>query len=147
MDKEYADFLNKLCQENGISDNISFAGFMKTQEQLFREALKAKVTVLPTYHDALPGTVVESMFMKIPVIAYHVGGLPELNTRGNAVILVEKGDIETLAVKITELLNNKEYRKSLGESGYTIIQDMIRPDRIAGDILEAYDRIAPFSGS
>jgi len=147
MDNEYADFLNNLCRENGILDNISFTGFMKTQDQLFREALKAKVTVLPTYHDALPGTVVESMFMKIPVIAYNVGGIPELNTRGNAVILVEKGDIEAMAVKITELLNDREYRKRLGESAFGIIHDMIRPDRIAGDILEAYDRIAPISAS
>ena len=64
---------------------------------VFKEAIKAKICVLPTYYDVIPGTIIESMFMKIPVVAYAVGGIPTLNDNVETVRLVDKYDINGLA--------------------------------------------------
>ena len=58
---------------------------MNPNNTFTKHAINARICVLPTYHDILPGTILESMFMKLPVIAYDVTGLSELNDKGQSV--------------------------------------------------------------
>jgi glycosyltransferase involved in cell wall biosynthesis len=81
------------------------------------------------------------MFMKIPVVAYNVGGLTELNSHSPNIILVDKGNIEDLAAKILYLLKSNEDRKVLAERAFQTISQRIRPDEIVRDIMHAYDQI------
>ena len=58
---------------------LNLLGFLKSQQDIYEHAIHSRIYVLPTYHDIIPGTIIESMFMKLPGIAYAVGGIPELN--------------------------------------------------------------------
>lgn len=111
------DAFRKLASELGIENNVYWAGFLPTQNDLHRLASSARISVLPTYHDIIPGTIIESMFLGIPVVSYDVGSIHEVNQNDIIISLIEKGDIEGLAKQITRLLNDENILKDRSRKG------------------------------
>ncbi len=139
--KSYQSYLLKTCSELKIEKNVKFLGFLPTQADIFHYILQAKICVLPTYHDIIPGTIIESMFIKLPVIAYAVGGIPELNTNDENLILVERFNIIQLSEKIIYLLQNNEIRVELAERAFSFIIQKFNNKEVIPDILSAYHKI------
>jgi glycosyltransferase involved in cell wall biosynthesis len=135
---DYTDHLIKQCQELNLSTNIYWAGFIPTQIELFRLCSKARICVLPSYYDIIPGTVIESMLLKIPVIAYNVGGIPEINRDQEVIKLVQKGDIIGLSEVICELLKDQDELVHLKELAFLRAQEMFDRNSIRADIIKAY---------
>ena len=113
----YLNYLKMLIGNLNLIDNIVFKGFFPTQKEMHNEVVKARISVLPTYNDTIPGTIVESMLLGVPVISYATGGIPDLNNEGENVILVEQGDTGQLAIEIIELLTNINKQQELAERG------------------------------
>ncbi len=137
----YFSYLRALCAELDIQNNVQFIGFLASQKDIYKYALNAKICVLPTYHDIIPGTIIESMFLKLPVIAYAVGGIPELNRDEETVILIEKFNIKQLADKIKQLLADADLRKNLSDKAHVLVQVKFNNRNIAGEILDIYKTI------
>ena len=137
----YLSFLNQKCKLLDIEKNVNFLGFFKTQKDIYKYALKAKVYVITTYHDIIPGTLIESMFIKLPAIAYSVGGIPEINSEEETVKLVEKQNVKLLANAIQTLLESAELRKELAGKAYSWANRRINNGAIVEDILKAYKTI------
>lgn len=135
---KYMLYLKNLCIKLHIDNNVNFIGFLPTQEDIYKYAIKAKICVLPTYHDIIPGTVIESMMMKLPVVAYAVGGIPELNEVDETVVLVSPKNIKKLAEKIINLLNDVKARNLMVETAYTYAKERFDNSRIIPDIMQAY---------
>ena len=57
-----------------------------------------------------------------PVVATDVGGAREAIVEGESGYLVASGDHETMATRITALLENPQKAKAMGERGRTIVQ-------------------------
>lgn len=139
--KGYVITVKALINKLGLSDNINFAGFQPTQQDVFRLATKAKVYVLPTYFDVLPGSIRECMFLKIPVVAYAVGGIPNLNDEKKCITLAEKGNIKNLVEKIELVLDNDSYSHELIENAYSVITDKYDNAKIYDSIIGIYKNI------
>jgi glycosyltransferase involved in cell wall biosynthesis len=137
----YKEKLLKLCEEYDILDNITWAGFLPTQKDVHEMAVRAKVSVLPVYSEIISGTIVESMFLKIPVIAYDVGSIHEVNETGEYLSLVEKGDVNSLSEEIRKLLDNDELRENRSQKAYNRAKEMFNNDNIYPDLLKAYKTI------
>lgn len=140
-DKTYLQYLNDICAKSDIRSNVKFLGFLPAQEDIYPYILKSKMCVLPSYHDILPGTILISMFMKLPVVAYAVGGIPELNNDGDNIILVNKQDVNQLSKSIIMLLENDIYRKELAERAYIYAFKQFNNNKIIPDIFKAYREI------
>jgi glycosyltransferase involved in cell wall biosynthesis len=136
----YLSYLKKTCVDLKIENNVKFLGFIETQDEIYSHALKAKMCVLPTHHDIIPGTIIESMYMKLPVVAYAVGGIPELNLKETTLSLVEKHNINQLAERICQLLKNVELRKTLSEKAYVIANERFN-NIVMPNILRAYQDV------
>lgn len=138
------DTLQSLAAELGIDKNIYWAGFLPTQEDVHKLAASARISVLPTYHDIIPGTIIESMYLKLPVVAYDVGSIHEVNEKEEIITLVEKHDIRGLANSIITLLNNPEEQKYLSISGCHRAAEMFKKngDKVKDSLLEAYIKTA-----
>ena len=102
--KEYLYELKSYCDKEKISQNVTWAGFLPTQNDVHKEASKAKISVLPTHYDMIPGTIIESMFLKIPVVAYRTGSIPEINSNDIFVKLIEENDIKSLLMQLPAYL-------------------------------------------
>ena len=139
--KNYLQHLKNVVKQLNIESNVKFLGFMDTQLDIYKHAIHARICVLPTYHDIVPGTIVESMFMKLPVITYAVTGMPEINEKGEVIVLVEKNNIQQLSNEITALLKSESKRKSLAEYAYAYVCERFQHIKIVNDIMKAYDEI------
>lgn len=137
----YMIFLKNLCRELKIEENVEFLGFLPNQENIYKIAIQAQICVLPTHYDNLPGTIVESMFMKLPVIAYEVGGIPEINRTEENIVLVEKLNINELASKILFLLKENEYKNTLAENAYAYAEKHFNNVVLMEKLVDQYTKI------
>jgi glycosyltransferase involved in cell wall biosynthesis len=67
--------------------------------------------------DPLPRTVLEAMAAGLPVVAFAVGGVPEMVVDEDTGLLVEAGDEEGLAARFARLAADPEQRRGLGAHG------------------------------
>lgn len=119
----FAEYASKI----GINDNVTWTGFLPTREDVHAKALEAKISVLPTYSDINPGTIIESMFLGIPVVSYAVDSMPEINENGEVIKLCELGNICELADTMYNLLINETYRRELSNKGILRAKEMYAP--------------------
>ncbi|MBP6870606.1 MAG: glycosyltransferase family 4 protein [Bacteroidales bacterium] len=136
---EYSKFLKNLIWNYGVENNIEFIGKLNTIDEVHALVARSKVTVLPTYFDTIPGTILESMMMKIPCISYAVGGIPSLNENFEIIKLVEKGDVIGLANQIRFLLENEEFASEMAEKAYNYVSERWNTINIYNSILYAYN--------
>jgi glycosyltransferase involved in cell wall biosynthesis len=138
---EYAP-LKDLINTLDLSEAISFLPRFPSQVGLFELFRQSTLFVAPTYNDCFPSTIRESAFLGTPVIAYATGGIPYANQNGRLnVVLVEPGDVEALAGKAIEILDNAEYRKSLSDNLRELAATEFSADRNVSRILDAYSAI------
>ena len=137
-------FLNQLLElvkKLNIENNVTFTGYLSTQNEAFEIVAKAKIDVLPTHYDIIPGTILECMYIGVPVISNSVGGIPDLNDNNECIVLSKKGDIPGLASLITDLLNNDEKRKKLISNSKAEVKKFYDKNEIYKDILTIYHNV------
>ncbi|NQU32270.1 MAG: glycosyltransferase family 4 protein [Bacteroidetes bacterium] len=133
--------LKNQCIDIGIEDNVIFKGYYDSQQEAFQEVSKAKIDVLPTHYDVIPGTILECMYIGVPVISYSVGGIPELNEKRESVALVEKGNVEKLANKILGLLTNETLRQQYIKNGKITAESLFDYNKIYDDLHKIYNTL------
>jgi glycosyltransferase involved in cell wall biosynthesis len=102
--------------------------------------------VLPTRADNLPIAVLEAMASAVPVIATHVGGLPELVVDGQTGLLVEPDDPASLAHALTTLLLDPERRAALGRAGALRVRERFDSEQIAAQMVALYRELRAGEG-
>lgn len=111
-DEEYFKECCNYIYKNNLKKNIKiFHGIYNADEytNLF------KYTVVPSLEDESFGLIsVESMKSGVPVIAYACGGIPEVVVDKRNGIIVDVGNIESLAYAMCMLMKNEAFRKKLG---------------------------------
>jgi len=81
--------------------------------------LKASsLLVIPSRMESIPQVIKEAFYLKVPIVATKVGGIPELIENNVNGILVPPNDPDKLLDAINGLLEDKELSKKLAESGY-----------------------------
>lgn len=83
---------------------IEYKGFLP-RDELLRTVAKAKVFVYPTYTDAFPLVMLESLALKTPVVVYDIPPIREIYGNLKAVNLVKNFDVNEMAQKVIETYN------------------------------------------
>ena len=128
---EYEEELKGLVKKNRLTGDVQFLG------ELNREELRdwygvSSVMAFPTYHqEGLPRILMEAQAMKVPPVAYIIGGTPEALQDGKTGFLVRKGDIKTFTRRLRELLTNDEKRRKMGEEGREFVKKQFSLDALA----------------
>jgi glycosyltransferase involved in cell wall biosynthesis len=135
---EYLNYLQEMIENLNLTDNIVFKGFMPTQTAMHNEVVKARISVLPTYNDTIPGTIVESMLLRVPVISYNIGGIPDLNKDGENIIITEQGNVVRLADEIVRLLTNDKKRQELAGRAFKYAAEEFDNTHSVNLMAEAY---------
>jgi len=106
----YEQYLRKLA---GASKRIEFLG-EKNKNQVRGLLAESEIFVNPSYSEGLPTSVLEAGAMECSVIATDAGGTKEIIKNGKNGFLISAGDENMLSVRLTELLQNRKLRLSLG---------------------------------
>jgi len=112
------DILRKI--ESQINGTIKFCTDLPWDETM--KILKAsQMLVVPSRTESIPQVIKEAFYLKEPVIATNVGGIPELVVNQETGILVPPEDPEKLKIAINNLLDNEEPRKNFANNAFEFI--------------------------
>jgi len=113
-----ADILRKI--ESQINGTIKFCTDLPWDETM--KILKAsQMLVVPSRTESIPQVIKEAFYLKVPVIATNVGGIPELVVHQETGILVPPEDPEKLTIAINNLLDNDESRRNFADNAFEFI--------------------------
>jgi glycosyltransferase involved in cell wall biosynthesis len=73
----------------------------------------ADVFVVPSLQDNFPNTALEALACGLPVVAFDVGGIPDMVRNNYTGVLVEPGNSRALGAAIGELLNDEGRRRQM----------------------------------
>lgn len=108
----------KMAEKLNCKENIEFAGFIKSQKELFELVKSSRVFLVPTHRERLSSTIREAMQLKIPIVAYATGGIPFINEHDENILLVKTGDFKEMANKTLQLLKDKKLSGQLSEKAF-----------------------------
>ena len=83
------------------------------------------VVVIPSLWEGLPYVLLDAMVEGKAVVASRVGGIREIITRDNGV-LVEPGDTGALVDALKSVLSDREWRDELGRNGRATVEKIYR---------------------
>ena len=107
--------LRQVAQSVGMADDVIFAGRLDPHEQVTETYLNADLAVIPTLYETFGFPALEAMACGCPVVTSNCGSMAEL--AGDAAILVDPYDIESISNGMAQVLHNSELRQSLIERG------------------------------
>lgn len=115
-DKRDSFIFELKSRATGLEGRIKFVGYVK-HEMVPNYLQLADVAVIPsTWDDPFPTTVLEGMAAGLPIITTYRGGIPEMVTKDNAIVIPFPGDFTgNLAKAILYLYSDKDLQKHMGE--------------------------------
>ena len=112
------DILRKI--ESQINGTVKFCTDLPWDETM--KILKAsQMLVVPSRTESIPQVIKEAFYLKVPVIATNVGGIPELVVHQETGILVPPEDPEKLKIAINNLLYDEESRRNFTNNAFEFI--------------------------
>jgi L-malate glycosyltransferase len=126
--------------ESRINGKIVYCTNMPWIETM--KNLKASsILVVPSRMESIPQVIKEAFFLKIPVIATSVGGIPEIIENKKTGILVPPNEPEKLLESINYLIENPNIAKSLGHSGHDFIMNNFSWELLLPQYVEFYKKL------
>jgi glycogen(starch) synthase len=124
----------------GIRRQITFAGTLD-DEEVTRHMQTADLFVAPSLYESFGLVFLEAMRWGTPVVGTRAGGIPEIIKHGESGLLVPPGDPAELAAAIVSLLNDREARRRLGESGRRRVEEEFSARTMAMRTLDFYSSV------
>ncbi|MBU2253116.1 MAG: glycosyltransferase family 4 protein, partial [Proteobacteria bacterium] len=127
--------IERLIRELALGDRVRFTGRIE-YEEFARYYAEATMAVIPSLYEGFGMPAGEAMACGVPVISTSGGALPEVV--GEAGILVQPGDTESLREAIVSLLNDPERRRRLGQAGLARVRTSLTWRHAAQKTVEVY---------
>jgi len=99
------------------------------------------VMALPSYQEGQSRTLVEALLCGTPVVAYAVGGIPDVVRDGDTGRLVAVGDRATLASALCATLDRPVESAAMAERGRVDVAERFSAERMNRDLLALYERL------
>ena len=132
----YKDKIETTIVSFGIKENIHYNEYFPKHLDVFRQIKKSRYVVVPGITALINSTVLEPMFMKMPVITYATTGTPYLNRKRQSVLLAENENFHDLADKMIYALENEAAMMQIAENGYQTVNTEFSPSEISGLLIK-----------
>lgn len=119
-DGELRQELEQLTVRLGIEEYVRFLGWRPDVAEVMSVF---DLFVLPSLNEGMGRVLVEAMALGKPIVASDVGGISDLVVHGRNGCLVPPGDVLSLSAAISDLLENPEKGRIMGEHGKKIAVD------------------------
>jgi len=106
--------LERLAADLGVQKRVSFLGQV-SDDVLLEWYRRARVLVYPSSVEGFGLPLAEAMWLGVPIIASNRTSVPEV--AGDAALIVDPDDIDSLAQAIREVVTNEELWRSLVARG------------------------------
>ena len=128
----------RISKELGIEEQSVFLGWISGAEkdQAFKEA---SIFCLPSYAEGFPMAVLDAWAYGLPVVTTPVGGVPDIVVDGENGLLFNPGDVDTLANKLSMLIESEELRAKIGEESLRLANTTFNVNTIADQLANIYE--------
>lgn len=109
----------KLEQQAGrlkAENRIEFPGYRKNIRE---ELMKSSLLVISSEHECFPVIALEAMECGVPILSFAIPEIEEMDGKSGAMAFVEQGNIEKMAEKMVELMQNPPLLQEMGRAAKT----------------------------
>lgn len=128
----------------GIENRVSFLGWRDDVRQFIR---RWELFAQPSIEEGFPVTVLEAMAEGVPVVASRVGGLPEMIEPDQNGWLVEPGNKQDLALRLSTALGDIESLRAVGMRGRSVVNGRFSARAMSQGIASLYEELLSPSAS
>lgn len=117
-------YFENLVKKNGLSDRVSFVGGVDNNK-LLSYYQKASCFVLPSINkcEAFGLVLLEAMACACPVVASNIPGVRRVFNNSEQGFITPVGDAKLLAQAITNIVNNPDNVREMGEQGVALVHN------------------------
>lgn len=115
-DGELRENLDNLIKEEQLQHSVELSPVTTNIEQIYKDA---SILVMSSRYEGFGMVLLEAQTVGLPTISFDCKcGPSEIIVNGENGYLIEEGDIEGMAQKILQLIENESLRKRMGENAY-----------------------------
>ncbi len=126
--------------ESEINGNVVYC-----VNDLWEDTMKilksSTILVVPSRMESLPTVIKEAFYLKIPVIATSIGGIPELVKDNETGLLVETENSQMLLKKINQLLIDPILQEKFSLNGYNFVIENFTWKKILPMYIKFYESL------
>lgn len=134
-DEIQKSILNDLIKKYGLQENVTFTPFFEKITDLFYHIQQSRFALLPCKLDNISTTMHQSMQLGLPLIVYKTKGTPTINKEKECALIAELCNVDDLAAKMLELMENPEKAEMLKNNAREFEQKMVANDKHNGERL------------
>ena len=120
-----------------LNKSVRLAGYVP-REQLPKYYNAAHIFVLPSLSESFGQVLLEAMSCGLPIVATHVGGIPEVLHDGKGGKLIEPANHDAIVNAVQCLASNSKIRRSMGEYNRQMAVERYQWSRVAGQYEQLY---------
>ncbi len=127
--------LQAQVSELQLGQRVRFLGFKKN---VYDYLAHVDALIMPSRHEGLPYTVLETMSLGTPIIASDVGGMGEVLENGATALLVDPGDVAGWAGAMEKLATDPAKAEALALNGKKLQADNYTLDTMGESYWHVY---------
>lgn len=120
---------------------IHWYGFANSTEELATLYNAADVTAVPSREDNMPLTAMEAQSCGRAVVAFNIGGLPDIVEHHHTGYLAREADSHDLAIGLTQALEDAQHENHWGQAARVRAEATWSPAVVVGKYLEIYSHV------
>lgn len=132
-------YLEGYAKKLGIQDKVRFTGLRSDVPRVLKVTDVFAFT--PVAGESLGTAALEALAMRVPVVAFNIGGVKASVKDGETGFLVNVGDVQALADRLCLLLEDKDLRSRLGEKGRRWMLEAFSEESLVEGNLAFYRRL------
>ena len=109
----------------------------------WKDAMKivqeSQILVVPSRIESIPQVIKEAFFLRVPVIATNVGGIPELISNNITGLLVPPENPEAMTDAINKLLSDNNTKQRLSKNAFEFINKNFNWDILIEKYIKLYE--------
>ncbi|WP_221565170.1 N-acetyl-alpha-D-glucosaminyl L-malate synthase BshA [Alkalihalobacillus sp. TS-13] len=125
----------RLSKELGLQEDVLILGKQENIAELFSIS---DVKLLLSEKESFGLVLLEAMACGVPVIGTNIGGIPEVIDEGRTGYICEVGNIEQIAARTLEILQDEELHREMSLNAVEHVQNHFHSKMILNDYLEVY---------
>jgi len=107
ISKKLLTLYKKVCMKLHVYDRVIFTGFVPRNKR-FELVAQARAVLYPSHEDSFPFSVIESLYLGTPIVAYSIPALKIYYKDFKGIKLVPELQINSLANALMDIIENHE---------------------------------------
>ena len=132
--------VRKICKNKNMENKVDILGYVSGQQKM-TNFKSANIYILPSYHEGLPVSILEAMACGLPIVSTPIAGIPDAVEDGVNGLLIEPGNIDGIAEKVTKLLKDDELCARMSQNNVNKVREKFDIEVVVRQLVQEYENL------